>query len=178
MGLALGLGPSIVHVIYTDRWLPALPLFYVYAAGIAFGFLSPLVFPAVDASGRPEINVRFTIGWTVGIAVLAPILTPRWGSLGFAIGYCVPMVLGNLGMIVVLKRLIPDVHLWPRTRASILAGGAVALAGRYVLGDWSGEPLGFVASVLFSAAIFLGLVALLDRTAIDEIRSLVRRNKP
>jgi O-antigen/teichoic acid export membrane protein len=163
-------------VVYTDKWLPALPLFYVYAAGIAVGFLSPLVFPAVDATGRPEVNVRFSIAWTVGIAVLAPLLTSRWGSLGFAIGYCVPMVLGNLGIIFVLKRLVPDVHLWPRTRASILAGGAVALTGRFVLLDWCGGAFGLVASVVIAVVIFLGFVALFDRTAIGEIRSLVRRN--
>jgi len=178
VGLVFALGPNIVLVLYTEKWLPALPLLYVYAAGICFGFLSPLVFPAFDATGRPGINLRFTIGWTIGIALLAPLLTQKWGSLGFAVGYCVPMALGNIGIIVVLKRLIPSTNLWPRTRASLLGGAAVVLVGHNVLAPRAGTPLFFTFSVFALAGVFLGVVLLFDRTAIDEIRSLLPRNKP
>ena len=37
VGLVFGLGPNIVGVVYTDKWLPALPLFYV-SHGFAFLF--------------------------------------------------------------------------------------------------------------------------------------------
>ena len=111
VGLVFGLGPNIVGVVYTDKWLPALPLFYVYATGIAFGFLTPLVAPALDATGRPQVNARFSMGWTVAIALIVPFTTPRWGAVELAVGYCLPMIVGDIGMIVVLKSLIPQARL-------------------------------------------------------------------
>jgi O-antigen/teichoic acid export membrane protein len=175
VGLVFGMGPNIVGVVYTDKWLPALPLFYVYAAGIAFGFLTPLVAPLLDATGRPQVNARFSIGWTVAIALIVPFTTPRWGAVGFAIGYCVPMVIGNIGMIIVLKKLIPQARLWPRARASIAGGIAVASIGHYILAPWAQGPFAFVASVLLSAVVFLGIVLALDRSAVEDALTLVRR---
>ena len=61
----LGLGPSIIHVVYGDKWLPALPLLYIFAAAITFGFLSPIVGAALDASGRPGVLARLAVGWTI-----------------------------------------------------------------------------------------------------------------
>ena len=49
VGLAFGLGPNLIHVVYGDKWLPALPLFYVYAGALSIGFLHPVVSPALDA---------------------------------------------------------------------------------------------------------------------------------
>jgi len=57
-GLGLALGPSLVRTIYTDKWLPGLPLFYLYISGISIGFLAPLVSPALDAIGRPQVMLQ------------------------------------------------------------------------------------------------------------------------
>src|SRR5262249_41649213 len=97
-GLGVGLGPNIVEVMYGDKWIPALPIFYVYVTGISIGFLSPLIAPALDALGKPQIMARLSIGWTVAICALVPFTTPLaarmglGGTVGFAIGYCIPTV--------------------------------------------------------------------------------------
>ena len=175
VGLVVGLGPNLVGVVYGEKWLPALPLLYVYAGALSIGFLFPVVSPALDALGKVGVNLRLSIGWVVSISVLVALLTPHWGSLGFAIGYCIPVVVGNCVVLVILKRLVPDARLWPRVRALIVGGCAVAVVGRFALAPFATAPISFAASVLASALIFLVVVGLLDRSAIDELFSLIRR---
>jgi teichuronic acid exporter len=174
-GFGFGLGPNLIQVVYGEKWLPALPVFYIYLAGISVGFLHPIVAPALDALGRPHVNIWLMSSWTVAIAILVAITTPRWGMVGFAIGYCIPMVLGNMVVMVILKQLVPNAKLWPRTRAFLLGGLAVALFGRYLLAPWATHPMAFVISVVGCAGVFFGVVGLLDRSAINEIRLLVQR---
>jgi PST family polysaccharide transporter len=174
VGLVAGLGPNLLIVVYGQKWMPALPLLYVYAGALSVGFLFPVVSPALDALGKVGVNLRLSIGWAVSISLCVALLTPRWGSLGFAIGYCVPMVLGNLIVVVILKRLVPDARLWPRVRALIVGGCAVALVGHFVLARFATRPISFSLSVLASAVIFLAVVGLLDRSAIGELLSLIR----
>lgn len=184
MGIALfvslmfALGPELVRTLYTDKWLPALPTLYVYAAGISLGFMCPLVFPVFDAMGKPEIATKFSISWTVGIIVLAPLMCARWGAPGFALGYCIPMVLGNLATLVYLKRKLPEVRIGRPLLPSAVAALAVVAAGLVLPATWAAHPLGLAALVVLLAALFLGVVATIDRTALTEIRGLIRKNNP
>ena len=54
VGLCLGIGPPMVDIIYSAKWLPAFPALYVYSLAIAIGFLSSIVASALDALGRPK----------------------------------------------------------------------------------------------------------------------------
>ena len=168
VGLVLGLGPNIASVIYTVKWQPAVPMLYVYAFAIGFGFLTPLVAPMFDAIGKPKVNLKFSIGWTVAISVLVPLTTPRWGALGYAVGYCLPVVVGNCGVLYVLKLQIPQLRVWKRLRASIVAATTVALVGRYWLSSWATDPLRFGAAVLVTVLVFALVMALLDRSSVQD----------
>ena len=178
VGLAIGLGPNLIRVVFGPKWLPALPLFYVYASAIAIGFVHPVVAPAIDALGKPGLNLKLMISWTIAMAVLIAIATPRWGTLGFAIAFCIPVVLGNAVVLVIMKRLVPDSHFWPRTRALILGCLTVMALGHFALGPVCNGPVSFGLGVLASVAVFMGVVALLDRSAIADIQSLLRKKAP
>ena len=136
-GLGLALGPNLVRTVYTDKWLPGLPLFYLYVSGISIGFLAPLVSPALDAIGRPQVMLRFSIGWTVAILFIAIYATPRWGAMGFVIASCIPMVLGNALLLYVFWRMFPATRLWPKVRAAVAGSAVVALVGKFALSDWA-----------------------------------------
>jgi hypothetical protein len=105
-------------------------------------------------------------------------LTPRFGMIGFAVGYCTPMVIGNGVVLFILKSLVPDAHLWPRTRALLAGCVAEALLGRFVLLGVCNGPISFPLGVVACLLVFLAVVGLLDRTAIHEIVSLVKSNVP
>jgi PST family polysaccharide transporter len=177
VGFFLGMGPSFIHIVYGEKWLPALPMFYAFAIAISFGFLSPIVGAALDASGRPGVLARLAIGWTLLNWVAVFIATPRWGMMGFTIGFCTHVIVGNLGVVWMLKKLIPDAVIWPRLRASILAGFGAAGAGR-LLDGWVGAPspswlsaIKLVLGLVGCIGVFAGLLLAVDRTALAELRT-------
>ena len=178
VGLVMGLGPNIITVIYTDKWMPALPLLYIYAGSIAIGFLSPLVASALDATGRPKIFMYLALCWTVINWIAVPLGTWQWGMVGFAGGYAVHVVLGNILVIVLLARLIPGVRPWRRAYAGIVGGVAIGLLGRYVISPHANSGIVLVGGILLELALFCGIVLVLDRSVIGEIRSMLKKKEP
>lgn len=179
----LGLGPSLIHVVYGDKWLPALPLLYIFAAAITFGFLYPIVAAALDASGRPGVLARLAIGWTTLNWICVLVATPRWGMLGFTVGYVIHVVIGNLGVVWMLKKIIPEAVVWPRIRSSIVAGLGAAALSRLLDGwvleratSWIVVPKFIAASVLCFAA-FGALLLVVDRTALAQVRAMNKARK-
>lgn len=169
-GLFFGIGPSIVHVIFSDQWMPALTLLYVYAGAISIGFLSPLIASTLDAMGRPRLFAYIAIGWTILNWIASPI-GARWGEVGFALGYSVHIVIGNAVIIVVLRRLIPGARLWSRLWAVGAAAAAITLVGRMYLAADTGPSL--TVSVVAMLALFGAVLTLLDRRALKDAFAVV-----
>ncbi len=179
VGLVFGLGPNIATVIYTAKWLPAVPLLYVYATAIAFGFFVPIIAPLFDAMGEPKLTLKLSIGWTVATIFIVPFTTPRWGAMGFAVGYCCPVVIGNFATIYMLKRRLPQVRVFSRLPASVIGALLTALVGRYYLAAWATRPGPFIVAILAEVGVFLVTLAVLDRsTVIDALALLPSRKSP
>jgi hypothetical protein len=112
--------------------------------------------------------------------VLVAIATPRWGMLGFAVGYCIPVVVGNLVVLVYLKRLFPGARFLRRYWASVLAGAGVWGLCRYVLAGWidgassPGAAVGLlVGSIALAVVAHAALLFALDRRGVFAALSLV-----
>jgi O-antigen/teichoic acid export membrane protein len=191
VGLMLGLAPNVVLIVYGAKWLPAVPILYVYSVAIAFGFLAPLIVPALDATGNPHLSLRLSMAWTAAAMVLVPLFTPRFGAVGFAVAFAIPTVIGNLGMIFVLKRLVPQARFWRRTRAAIVGAAAVALVGRLWLSSWavgidrwlcfSPPVVGaarLVVSILALSGLFAVVAYAMDRAMLRDAISMLRKSKP
>jgi O-antigen/teichoic acid export membrane protein len=178
-GFGVALGPNLIVTVYTGKWLPALDLFYVYVTCIGIGFVSPLVSPALDAIGKPQIMARFSIGWTVAALVLVMFATPRWGALGFVVGACIPMVVGNGLLLYVVGREFPEASFWPRFRAAIAGGLTVGVLGKWLVAPWAWGPLKFTLGVLVLAVIFAAVVFALDRALLqDALQIIPKRKRP
>jgi O-antigen/teichoic acid export membrane protein len=175
VGLFLGLGPGIVHVIYGEKWIPALPTLYVYTCAIAFGFLAPVLAAALDAVGKPQLMVRLSVGWTALCWVsVATAMSFSREPVTYAVAYCPPVVVGNLAVAWVVAQLLPEARLWPRVRAASFAAIVLALGARFGVLRIVGGPVTLVAAILACAAIFVGTLALVDRAALVELWGAVR----
>lgn len=70
--LMIALGPQLIHVLFTDKWLPALPAYYFYCTSpLVIGFMLPM-FSALLALGRSMVVLRMTVlllflEWGLGI---------------------------------------------------------------------------------------------------------------
>lgn len=176
--LLVALGPSLIHIVFTDKWMPALPLLYVYAVGIGIGFLSPIIGSALDAIGKPRPMVRnavltTVVNWTVMLAVMS-----QWPSLlVFALVYQVHLIFGNGLAIYDLKQYIPEVHFVRRMRAPIAAAVVVAAFGRFAVLPWVEGPVTLVAGILAVAAAYAATMSVLDRQAVKDALAMIPRRR-
>jgi O-antigen/teichoic acid export membrane protein len=174
-GLVLGTGPSIVSVIYSDKWLPAVPALYVYALTFAVGFYFTIIGSALDAFGKPQILLRlFVLAALVNWACVTVATSIGHTPLIFALGYAIHVVVGNVAILFALKTLLPEAKPLARLGAPALAATVVALLGRYVL-PWTYSPLRLGAWTLIAALLFAGLVLMLDRSLWEALRAGVGR---
>jgi PST family polysaccharide transporter len=178
-GLVFGIGPSIVDVIYGAKWLPSVPLLYVFSLAICVGFVSPIVGPAFDALGKPQIFARLTVMWTVvnWLAVLSttPVWPERYRMLGFVVAYCMHVLVGNVAVLVVLRRVVGKTGLVRRVAPPALGGLAVAALGRFVLLPRVHGVPSFVLAVLASLVLFALVLWVLDRNAVRTSVEFLRR---
>jgi PST family polysaccharide transporter len=178
IGLLGGIGPSFVQLIYTSKWLPALPYLYVFAAAISIGFITPLLAPLLDALGKPQTTLRLSILSTFLLVVLVPICTLKWGTFGFALGYGITVVIGNVVAIFIIRRIFrergaPGIDVVRRLALPAVGAVAIVLLGR-TIGPRAGTVLGLVLSILALFVAYCAVIALIDREAVREVIGFVR----
>ena len=173
VGLFAGLGEPLTRYVFSEQWLPAVPLLVVFAGAISIGFLSPLVASALDALGRPGVFLRVACVWTAITWIAVPIGTTYGGTLGFALGYASHVVIGNVVIAEVLRRMLPEARFWRRVRTPLLAASATAAAGRLVLTPLSSNPLWFAMAVGAALGLYGGIVWVFDRQALLRVMSIV-----
>jgi PST family polysaccharide transporter len=174
VALFTAMGPNVTLVVFTEKWLPALPALYAYSWVLCIGFVSPVVGAALDAIGRPGIIVRLAIYWTALNWLVVPFATHRYGMIGFVLGNCVHIVVGNAAVIFVVARLMPGLRI-VRPLLPPLAGalGAFVIAWFWARHwAWSGASL--TAAVVLMLAANLAIVALIDRHAVRDAVGLFR----
>jgi O-antigen/teichoic acid export membrane protein len=173
VGLCIGLGEPLTRYVFSEQWLPAVPLLTVFAVAISIGFLSPLVASALDALGQPAVFARVAAGWTIVNWVAVPIATAYGGTRGFAIGYASHVIIGNIVIARVLRRELPASKLWLRMRAPVAAGCAMATLGRLALAPRVHGPMSFALAAVAAILLYVGVCWVLDGPAIVRALSIV-----
>ena len=176
VALFIGLGEPLTRYVFSEQWLPAVPLLTVFAAAISIGFLSPLVASALDAIGRPGVFARVALLWTAVTWIAVPVGTALGGTLGFAIGYASHVVIGNIVIAEVLRSLLPEARFWRRVRIPLAAACLTSVAGRLALAPHVAGPMSFLAAAVASLLVYAALVWLADGRALLQARTLVPRD--
>lgn len=181
VGMVFGIGPAITEVVFGAKWLPGLPALYVFAAAISIGFVSPIIGAAFDGIGEPQIFVRLSVMWSIVNWSAVLLTTPLWPEehkvLGFSIAYASHVVVGNVAVLIVLRRKFPKIRLLRRVIGPLLGGLAVAAVGRLVLLPQVTGVGTFIGAVLASMVVFVAVLALIDREAVRRVLRFFRRKK-
>jgi O-antigen/teichoic acid export membrane protein len=166
------MGRPLIHIVFTDKWMPALPLLHIFAGAIAIGFIVPVAAAALDAAGKPQIVARLALGWTALNWVIVLLATPRFGLLGFVAGYSVHVVVGNLVVLVVLLYVVPGVRVVRRLFAAVLGGAAAYVFGFFAAPHamtlWT-----FVGASVASFVIYTAVVLAVDLRGVKDAIALV-----
>ncbi len=179
-GIAVTAEP-LVGAVLGWRWIEAAPLVPILAMAMPFMTLQILFGPAVNAIGKPSLQLRtgalgavlMTAAFLVGI---------RWGVTGLAWAW-----LGGMAALLAATLFIALPAIGARrrdfARAALPGVAAAAAMAALVLGfDRLLPPLGEGARLLllatFGAAAYAGLLLLFARSAVEEMVALVRPGRP
>lgn len=168
-------GAQITTIVFSAQWLPGLLALYAFSAVLVVGFVSPVIGAAFDALGRPGIVARLSAAWTLLNWIVVPLTTWRWGMSGFILGYCVHIVVGNLAVLWMVRREIPEMRILEPLRAPALAGLGTAAFGWFVLRPFATTPLRLAVSLAAAGLVHAAIFAASDRQAIAIARDLLRR---
>jgi O-antigen/teichoic acid export membrane protein len=161
MALVILCAPLGVPMVFGDAWEPAVLPLQLLAAHAVFFLLVTLTNPVVQAAGRADWELRWSLFTTV-IAVVTFVVGIQWGIAGVAAAFLVQGALLNPIRFVMVQRLIPvPVGSYIRqlapaaTSTVVLAGVWLAVAGALTghVGD---------LSLLVGASLAAGLAFLLS----------------
>ena len=127
--LTLVLIHPITHVVFGDKWLPALPLFYfLWGANLFVPTATPLM-GLLNALGLSRVTFGFTVLWMAMTWLIAAPGILRFGALGFAAANLI-VQLSNVWLYRLAQRRVPF-----RLRANVLPQwGAALVAGAVTWG--------------------------------------------
>ncbi len=172
VALFLSMGRPLIHIVFTDKWMPALPLLHIFAGAISIGFMAPVAAAALDAAGKPQIVAKLALGWTALNWLIVPLATPRWGILGFVAGYSVHVVVGNLAVLVVLLYVVPGVRVLRRLFAAVLGGAAVFAFGHYAA-PHAMTLATFIGATVAAFVLYAVVVLVVDFRGVKDAIALV-----
>jgi len=153
LGLLIALAPQVVDVVYTNRWLPALPAIYLFATEAFFATALAVLIPLLQATGHASKSLGLSafqalITWLVAVILLAPDLG---GPVGAPAVRAIVSPLGFLSIAVA--------YLAGTTANSVLALREARRLVSFDLGACVREPL--------TAAAVGGLAAWLLAKALE-----------
>ena len=138
----------ITRLVFGEKWMPALPLFYLLWAANLFVPTATPVMGLLNALGRPRVTFGFAVLWMAGTWLLAAPLLLRIGALGFALANLM-VQFSNLWLYRVAQR-----HVSFRILRVVALPWSVALATGLIL-RWTAQwhpPATLTALVVLAAS--------------------------
>lgn len=175
--LFLGLAEPLTEIIYSAQWLEAVPGLRFFAVGIALGMFPFLLASAFDALARPKI-VLFQMTAVMVLAwVLSGLGLSYAGIDGFAAGYGLALFAGTMLIVRPVLKELPRLHMFIPFLTASVAGAAAVGADLVFLRDFARGPLTLVVSAVCHFIIYLVVLALIDKEAIQVLKGAIGRDK-
>lgn len=166
--------PTIMHTLFQARWDPAIPVMQLLSVYMVLGAVNHWPGVVYKAVGRPGILNTLSF---VKLALLVPVLwvgAANWGIEGVAWGQVVVQTVGIAIDMAVIARFVQISvvanlrAIWPPFGAAVVM--ALAMFGVLLLDPTLTSIPVLALAVLVGAAVYAGMVWLLDR---DAVRGLV-----
>ncbi|MBW4054017.1 MAG: lipopolysaccharide biosynthesis protein [Proteobacteria bacterium] len=175
----ISLAPEITHVVFTDKWLPGLPVFYCYCVSlVGIGIFLPL-YTGVLALGNSHILLFlsiFLVGaeWLIGV-----VFTLKYGFSGVALGQFLLVPFCTFVYVMILRSSFVEVkfirNVLPQfTTAFFLTVAILQLKKKFSVNLFS---ISLLSAVLLLCYFFIVLVfnKNLKNEILDTFRNIADR---
>jgi PST family polysaccharide transporter len=157
-GMLVVLAEPVTHLVFGDKWLPALPALYMFSLANLTAGTSNVLVTSLYALGRPGTILKLSLFWACGSWVLAAPLALCIGWMGLPVAVLLLSVTVLLPIHEVRKSIPVDV-VTPLTKPALAAllAVAVAIAVRLTLGGTLPAVLLIVAvgGIVYTTSIIL-----------------------
>lgn len=123
--ITLTLAVPITHIVYGEKWAPALPIFYAFWCANVFVPTAAPVMALLNALGQSRIAFGFAVLWMLTTWMLGAPLILAVGTVGFGIANALIQVT-NLYLFRSAQRRLPFKIFKPALRPWLLATLATA----------------------------------------------------
>jgi len=183
VGLAL-IAPLAVGVVFSAKWLPAVPVIRVLTVAGFFRLLTAFWPTGLEATGKPGLRLRLSM-MSVFLYLPAFAIGLRWGILGVAYGYLVATIL----LLPVVYRYVSQAismtvrDIWSAVSTTVVACSimaAVVAALMWALESHVHLPqiVVLVVVVAVGAAVYAAAMWLIDPQVIRGLIRTIREVMP
>lgn len=168
--LMLALGPEIVRVVFTEKWLPALPAYYFYCTSPLFvGVVLPM-YSAILALGRSGLVLKMmgallVLEWGLGVP-----LVMAFGFNGISFSQPVVALLFFFVYRRVLLSASVKIAVFRNIRSSFFSAAAAGAAAKIIMSFPGAAPLTLAAAVLAGLGVYTAAVWVLEKPVLLEFR--------
>ncbi len=166
LAMSCAFARPIIHYLYTDKWLPGLPVFYwLVLAAIVSGPMGLTIFNAFYAVGKPQWVMRMVLlylglNWLLGFPLIL-----KFGFLGMAFTQVI-IAYSTIGILLKLMNRIVRINFWgnilPFFFPAALAGAIFYLLVPYFVKSFfsfifwgiTGGVFCFLVMYIFNPGIF------------------------
>ena len=168
--LMIALGPEIVRVVFTEKWMPALQAYYFYCTAPLFVGVALPMYSAILALGKSGIILKMMVvllllEWGLGVP-----LVMAFGFNGISFSQPVIAVLFCFVYRRVLYSESVKISIFRNIRVPLLPALGAGLMAKVVTYFFAGTPLTLAAVVFMAAAVYIAAVRVFEKAALLEFR--------
>ncbi len=173
----IAFGPEVASLIYGEQWLPAVPALYIFVLNSVLVPINGLITPILIAIGKTRVVLTVAVVWAIGAWVLAVgLMTAGVGFLAVPIALAVSQAVATMVLVPIGRREF-ELRVVRRLVRPFVAAVTAGVFGRFVLLPLLTDAVLLVQGCVVVAAVYLGVLYLIDRRAFQaELGSLRRRD--
>jgi len=168
VALMFALGPEIVHVVFTEKWLPALPAYYFYCSvPLAIGVMLPM-YSAILSLGRSGIILKMSMGllvleWGLGVPLV-------WAFDFNGVAFSQPLIAALFYFVYrrVLRRNSVRPELLRNIRPQLVSFAATFGAVVMIKQSFTVSPAGLSIAALSGIAVYVAVVFFVGRQSLTQ----------
>lgn len=125
------LARPITVILYTEKWLPALNLFYLLVLStFLLGAIIPFI-NAFNSIGKAFYTFKLSLAWALGFWFFSILLVPRFGITGYGLAVLITYLINIICMIDARKQF--DIKILKNIMPSLISFVAVVLIIKFLI---------------------------------------------
>lgn len=169
---------QIVTIVFTDKWLPALPAFYIHLFGILVVGIANTFMDSFWALGKTKVAIKLLVIYTIVNWLASVPLVYKLGFNGAMIGSVIVLYI-SLPLSWYYMRQIVKVEILTQISSSFVASLITGLIIWFLALKWANNLLGLIGMLLMGGLLYLILLWIFEgKRLLEDGKWLLKKLNP